>query len=218
MPPTGWLGCVTDVVTRGTGEYEVTADQADIGVSFAAQAADRAGAVNLLGERMAAVEPVLQRAGVEVRQRNMHVGDRWNGRRRAGSSAEQHLTLRVKDLAVLDDLLAGLFSAQPDRLDGPHWSLADETAAIREAQRRAVADARARAEAYADALGGRLGALQHLADEGAERPYPMHGARMAMGGAETMAVAADTVQQLGLVPSPVTARATCVATWSLLDS
>ncbi len=209
---------MTDVVTRGTGEYEVTADQADIGVTFAAQAADRAGAVTVLGGRMAAVEPVLQRDGVQVRQRTMHVGDRWNGRRRAGSSAEQHLQLRVTDLAGLDDLLAALFSAQPDRLDGPHWSLVDESAAIREAQRRAVADARARAEAYAEALGGRLGALQHLTDDGAERPYPMHGARMAMAGAETMSVTADTVQQLGLVPAPVTARATCVATWALLDS
>ncbi len=209
---------MTDVVTRGTGEYEVTADQADIGVTFAAQAADRAGAVTVLGGRMAAVEPVLQRDGVQVRQRTMHVGDRWNGRRRAGSSAEQHLQLRVTDLAGLDDLLAALFSAQPDRLDGPHWSLVDESAAIREAQRRAVADARARAEAYAEALGGRLGALQHLADDGAERPYPMHGARMAMAGAETMSVTADTVQQLGLVPAPVTARATCVATWALVYS
>lgn len=208
---------MTDVVTRGTGEYEVAADQAEIRVSFAAHAADRVAAVNLLGQRMATVDPVLQRDGVQVRQRNVHVGDRWDGRRRTGSSAQQQLTLRVTDLAVLDDLLAGVFSAQPDWLDGPHWSLVDETVAVREAQRRAVADARARAEAYAEALGSRLGTLLHLADEGAERPYPMAGARMAMAGGAEMGVTRDTVQQLGLVPEQVTARATCLATWSLLD-
>ncbi|HEY0636805.1 MAG TPA: SIMPL domain-containing protein [Pseudonocardiaceae bacterium] len=207
---------MTEVVTRGTGEFEVAADQAEIRVSFAEHAADRGSAVNLLGQRMAAVEPVLTRDGVVVRQRAVHVGDRWDGRRRAGSTAQQHLVLRVTDLGVLDDLLAGLFSARPDWVDGPQWSLVDETAAVREAQRRAVADARARAEAYAEALGGSLGNLLRLADEGAERPYPMHGARMAAAGMD-MAVGRESVQQLGLAPEQVTARVTCVATWALLS-
>lgn len=217
VPITGWLDVMTDVATRGTGEYEVVADQAEIRVSFAAHAADRAGAVNLLAQRMSQVDPLLGVDGVQVRHRNVHVGDRWDGKRRSGSTAQQQLTLRVTDVGILDELLATILSAQPDWLDGPHWSLHDETAAIREAQRRAVADARARAEAYAEALQARLGALLHLADEGADRPYPMHGARMAMAGGMERGVSSDAVQQLGIVPELVTARATCVATWALLD-
>lgn len=214
--PAGLLDRVTEVVTSGTGEYETTADQAEVGVSFEAHAADRASAVNLLARRMAEIEPTLVRDGVHLRQRSMHVGDRWNGRRRAGSSAQQYLRLRITALGMLDDLLADLFTAQPEGFDGPHWSLADETAAVREAQRRAVADARARAEVYAEAVGGRLGVLLRLADETAERPYPVHGARMLAAGVER-GVGPDAVQQLGLVPEQVTARATCVTTWSLLD-
>jgi uncharacterized protein YggE len=207
---------VTEVVTRGTGEFEVTADQAEVRVSFAANAADRATAVTMLGERMAGVDQVLHRDGVQIRQRNVHVGDRWDGKRRSGSTAQQQLVLRVTDLAILDELLAQLLTAQPDWLDGPNWSLVDETSAVRQAQHRAVADARARAEAYAEALGGRLGALIRLADDGAERPYPMHGgARMAM--AADLAVSRESVQQLGLVPEQVTVRATCTAGWDLLD-
>jgi uncharacterized protein YggE len=213
------LACpVTEVVTRGTGEYEIVADQAELRVSFAASAADRSTAVTALGERMAGVDPVLQRDGVHLRHRSVHVGDRWDGKRRIGSTAQEQLVLRITDLGVLDDLMAGLFSAEPEWLDGPHWSLVDETAAVREAQRLAVADARARAEAYAEALGGRLGALLRLSDDGAERPYPvMRGAPMTLAAETARGVSADSVQQLGLVPEHVTARVSCTAAWALLD-
>ena len=212
---------MTEVVTRGSGEHEVTADQAEIRVTYAANAADRSAAVTALGERARSVDAVLRgdpmASAVTVRQRSMHVGDRWDRKRRVGATAQLQFVLRVTELAVLDDLLAALFSAEPEWLDGPQWSLADETAAVREAQRRAVADARARAEAYAEALGGRLGALLKLTDDGAERPYPvMRGAPMTFA-AETAGVGRDTVQQLGLAPDPITVRAACTASWSLLD-
>lgn len=193
----------------------MTADQAEIRVSFAAHEPDRSRAVSALAGRMAAVDDVVRREGVEVRRRTVHVGDRWSGKRRVGVTAQQSLVLQIKDVAVLDDLLAGLFSAEPEWLDGPHWSLADETTVLREAQRLAVADARARAEAYAAALGGRLGKLLRLSDEGAERPYPV--ARMATMAAADSGVSREVVQQLGLVPEQITVRATCVATWALLD-
>jgi uncharacterized protein YggE len=216
----GWrlAGLVAELITRGTGEHEAVADQAELRVSFAANEADRTRAVNLLAERMAVVDPLLRRDGVTVRQRTVHVGDRWDGKRRVGATAQQQLVLRVSDLGVLDDLLAALLSAEPEWLDGPHWSLEDETAAVREAQRLAVADARSRASAYADALGGRLGSLIRLSDEGAERPYPMmRGGDMMTFAAESGGVSRNSVQQLGLAPQQVTVRATCVATWGLLD-
>jgi uncharacterized protein len=204
-------------MTRGSGEHEVTADQAEVRTAFTANASDRAGAVTALGERVDRVDAVLQRDGVQVRRRSLHVGDRWDRRRRVGSTAQVQLVLRITDLAVLDDLLAELFSAEPEWLDGPQWSLVDETAAVREAQRRAVVDARARAEAYAEALGGRLGALIKLSDEGAERPYPVvRGAAMTFA-ADTAAVGRESVQQLGLTPEQVTVRANCTASWALLD-
>jgi uncharacterized protein YggE len=204
---------MAEVVTRGSGEHEVVADQAELRVSFAADAADRATAVNLLATRLATVDGLVQRDGVQVRQRTVSVHSRWEGNLRVGSTAQQDLVLRITDLQVLDDLLAGLFSAEPAWLDGPHWRLVDESAALREAQRRAVADARVRAEAYAEALGGRLGALIRLADAGTDQPFPV--ARTVAFAAEAGRVGADAVRQLGLAPENVTVRATCTGTWAL---
>jgi uncharacterized protein YggE len=200
-----------ELVTRGTGEHEVIADQAEIQVTFSADAADRSTAVARLGERMAVVDPLLARDGIKERQRTVAVHGQWDNNRRTGSTAQEFLVLRVTDLAGLDDLLAALFSAEPDWLNGPQWSLVDESAAMREAQRKAVEDARSRARAYADALGGQLGALLRLADDGADRPYPMPMA-MAADGAR---MGQESVRQLGLTPGTVTVRATCTAVWSL---
>lgn len=180
-------------------------------MTFSAEAADRSTAVARLGERMAAVEPALAREGVELRQRSISVHTQWDNNRRAGCTAQELIVLRVADATVLDDLLAALFTAEPDWLNGPQWSLGDESAAMREAQRKAVEDARTRAQAYAEALGGHLGALIRLADDGADRPYPMP---MTMA-AEGARMGHDSVRQLGLTPGTVTIRAVCTAVWSL---
>jgi uncharacterized protein YggE len=209
----GWVDGMPEVVTRGTGEHEVVADRAEIQVTFSAEAADRSTAVSRLARRMAAVEPALAPDAVEERQRSVSVQTLWDNNRRAGCTAQELLVLRVSDLAVLDDLLAALFTAEPDWLNGPQWSLADEGAAMREAQLKAVEDARTRAQAYADALGGQLGALIRLADDGVERPYPM-AVPMAMA-AEGSRMGQDSVRQLGLTPGLVTVRAVCTAVWSL---
>ena len=203
-----------EVVTRGTGEHEVVADRAEIQVTFSAEAADRSTAVSRLGERMAAVEPVLAREGIIERQRSVSVHTHWDNNRRAGCTAQELLVLRTDDLGGLDDLLAALFNAEPDWLNGPHWMLADEAAAMREAQRRAVEDARVRAQAYAEALDGHIGALIRLADEGAERPYPTPMA-MAADGMAPESARQFGVRELGLSPGKVTVRAVCTAVWAL---
>lgn len=207
---------MSEVVARGTGEVEALADQAEIRVSFTADAGSRDAAVESLAQRMPDVDSALARDGVEIRDRTLHVGDRWHGDRRTGAMASQHLTIRVVDLGALDGVVAALVAARPEHLDGPHWQLRDETAAVRDAQAKAVADARGRAEAYAGALGGRLGALVRIADEGVDRPFPAHGGGMRMLAATAdLAGMQESVRDLGLTPSPITARVSCVATWEL---
>jgi uncharacterized protein YggE len=109
---------------------------------------------------------------------------------------------------VLDAVLSALVGAEPTDLRGPMWTLEDPAAAVREAQKRAVADARTRAEGYAVALGGTLGPLLRLSE--AAEHAPMH--RMAMAPAES---AGPDVRALGLEPEPVRVTARCTTTWAL---
>jgi uncharacterized protein YggE len=197
-----------EIVTEGHGWYEQLGDRAQLDVSFTAVARSRADAVRDLGRRMAAAEPALAQPGLQVRHRRVRVHNEWRGNRLIGCRAGEDVALLVTDVAVLDAVLSALVGAEPTDLRGPMWTLEDPAAAVREAQKRAVADARTRAEGYAVALGGTLGPLLRLSE--AAEHAPMH--RMAMAPAES---AGPDVRALGLEPEPVRVTARCTTTWAL---
>ena len=209
-----WLGgrvaeTGPEIVTEGAGWHEQQADRAELEVSFSVAGKNRTAAVADLGKRVAAASPALDRPGLTVRHRRLWVRNEWRGNRITGCRAGEDLALLVHDLTVLEDVLSALVGAEPTDLQGPTWTLADPSAARLEAQRRAVADARERAEGYASALGGRLGGLRTLSEA------PDHG-----GGVYRMAARAEAagpdVRDLGLEPEPVRVTVRCTTAWTLL--
>jgi hypothetical protein len=212
---TGSVGAMAEVVTKGVGKVERTADRAEVHVSFETTGSTRNEAVDALTARIAAVEPAFERPGVEVRSRQLNVHDNWNGRRRSGSRAAQNYLVRINDIGVLDDVLAALVVAEPTWLNGPTWQLKDDADAVREAQREAVQDARRRAEGYTEALGARLGPLQRLTDGDAEVWAATESHRMmAAGGAPGVPPQMD---QLNLEAQRIVVTVRCMASWTLLD-
>lgn len=195
-------------MTEGSGWYEQPGDRAELDVSFTAVGRTRSDAVRDLGRRMEAAEPALTRPGLHVRHRRVRVHNEWRGNRVVGCRAGEDLALLVTDVAELDAVLSALVGAEPTDLHGPRWVLDDPAAALREAQKRAVADARTRAEGYAAALDAALGPLLRLSEA------PEHAAPVAyrMAAAES---AGPDVRALGLEPEPVRVTARCTTTWAL---
>lgn len=209
---TGRLGRVAEVVTRGTGEVERTADRAQVDVTFEALGTERSEAVSTLNQRISVVEPLLE--DFEVRSRQLSVHDNWDNNQRVGSRATQQYVIWVSDLDKLDGLLADLVQAEPSWVNGPSWTLVDDTEAIREAQKEAVADALRRAEGYATALGRRLGPLLRIGDTDGGAGYSP---KMMRSASFEMAGPAGMVDQLNLKAQQITVSASCTAAWSLLD-
>lgn len=195
-----------EIVTEGSGSHEQLGDRAELDVNFSAVARNRSDAVRDLGRRMAAAAPALDR--LTVRHRRLRVHNEWRGNRVVGCRASEVVSLVLTDVAELEDALAALVSAEPTDLQGPRWVLADRNAAQREAQRLAVADARRRAEGYAEALGGTLGPLLRLT-EVPEHAVPAAAYRVRES-------AAPDVRELGLEPEAVRVTARCTTTWALL--
>jgi uncharacterized protein YggE len=197
-----------EIVTEGSGWYEQLGDRAELNVSFTAVARSRSDGVRDLGRRVAAAEPALTRPGLQVRHRRVRVHNEWRGNRLIGCRAGEDVALLVTDVTVLDAVLSALVGAEPTDLQGPRWMLEDPAAAVREAQERAVADARARAEGYAVALGGTLGPLLRLSEAAEHAPMvPYRTAAAEAGGPD--------VRALGLEPEPVRVMARCTTTWAL---
>lgn len=200
---------MTEIVTEGSGWFEQTGDRAELDVGFAATAKTRGEAVAGLGRRVAAAAPALETAGLTVAHRRLWVHNEWRRDRVVGCRAGEDIALVLDDVGALEAVLSALIAAEPERLDGPRWVLADPAAARREAQRRAVADARDRAEGYAAALGRELGGLLRLT-EGADH-------RFMAASMRTMAKddSAPDVRDLGLEPEPVRVTVQCSTTWEL---
>lgn len=189
----------------GVGIVERPGERAELSAQFDMVAPTREDAVDRLGGRLGALdEPTLAAA---IRHRSLWVHEQWTEQKTpAGFLATQSVTLRV-DADGLDDVVAGLIAAGPSSLHGPTWSLADTAAARREAQALAVADARARAEGYAAALGVTLGALVRLSEAGG-------GGHEARAAGLAMRMGAPDVASLRLEPEPVQVTARCTLTWT----
>jgi uncharacterized protein YggE len=200
------------IVTEGTGWVEQLADQAELDVTFTATAKTRSDAVRELGKRLLALDTPVIDAQV-VKSRRVRVHNEWRGSRIVGCRAAEDIALLIPDVSALEEVLAVLIGAEPTGLNGPRWILRDPKAAQREAQRRAVDDARERAEGYASALGGRLGPLRKLSEApehgGSPASYRMMAARES---------AAPDIRDLGLEPEPVRVTVRCATTWTLLSA
>lgn len=198
-----------EIVTEGTGWFEQPGDRAELDVGFSVTARTRSAAVAELGARVAAAP--LAGDGVEVRHRRLWVHNEWRKEKVVGCRAGEDVALLVTDPAVLESLLSGLIAAEPTSLSGPRWVLADPAAARREAQARAVTDARDRALGYVAALGGRLGPLRRLS----EVAEPDHGAPRMFRMAAAESADVPDVRDLGLEPEPVRITVRCTTTWSM---
>jgi hypothetical protein len=92
-------------------------------------------------------------------------GDDEDGVRRIiGYLARNRLELRLRDLARAPDIINALFESGANEVSGPHFALQDPAPALKAARRAAVAEARAEAETYADALGMRIARVLRVSE------------------------------------------------------
>ncbi|SDF48411.1 SIMPL domain-containing protein [Pseudonocardia oroxyli] len=203
---------MSEIVTEGNGWVEQTADRADLDVTFEARGRKRAAAVEALGARVAEAEKALGLDGVTTLSRRVWVHTEYRSGKPAGCRATESIQVRVTDLSALEETMSLLLGSEPASFSGPSWSLAEPEKVRAQAQQKAVEDARRRAEGYAAAVGGRLGALVRLseaAEHGGGAPMMAMRARMAE--------AAPDVSDLGLDPEPVRVSARCTTTWTLIS-
>jgi uncharacterized protein len=139
------------------------------------------------------VEPVAWSTGhVSLREEREWDGaqERWLQR---GHRATVVVDVRHHDPRLAARLVQG--AASFAEIQGPSWHLSEEHPALLRACAAAARDGRARAEAYAGALGLRLGSLTHIREQGTGLQPPP-----AFGGAMPMAAARQQAPALNLEP------------------
>ena len=200
------------IVVSGTGRVAVQPDVADLrlGVTVTKPTVEAARA-----EATAAMDAILRavdRAGVaraDVRTALLSVQPRYDYRDgRApvltGYEIANLVEIAVRDLGALGDVIDGTLAAGATSMDALTFRLADAVPAEREARRKAMAEARSRADVLAEAAGLAISGVSDVIEgQPARPPGPM-------AKADRMAFAADvaTPVEAGTLEVSVTVSVT----------
>ncbi|MDP9184458.1 MAG: SIMPL domain-containing protein [Actinomycetota bacterium] len=139
-----------------TIDVTATAETPDAALT---QVGTRSHAITGLLDELAIPPEMRSTAGVTVRE----AFDHDNGARvPRGFRAQNLVTVRLTDPAVAGKLLQGATERAQAQVRGPSWWIAPDNPARLEACRRAAAEAKRKAEAYAEALGLRLGPVTEI--------------------------------------------------------
>ncbi|MEC8683062.1 MAG: SIMPL domain-containing protein [Bacteroidota bacterium] len=111
--------------------------------------------------------------------------------------ASQTISVKLKDLFNYDKIMAGLLSSGINTINGVEFSSSKMEAYEAEARKKAIANAKAKAQEYAQVLGQGIGKAITIAELGTSVPQPQPMYKMAM------AESADSTQRT-LAPGELT--------------
>ena len=171
------------ITVRGSAEIEAVPDLATVTAGVETQEASAGAALGANSQAMAAVFDALKSAGIE--RRDMQTSQfnlspvYASDENRSGEpprvvayQAANMVTVRVRDVGALGQVIDALAGAGANRLYGVAFEVAKPREALDEARRQAVADARAKAELFAGAAGVKLGPVISLSEGGGGGPMP----------------------------------------------
>ena len=181
------------IVVRGEATVRRVPDMAVVSLAVTVQDKDAGRARDEANRRASAILERLRGQGLpdaDVQAPSLTVHPTYDYSRGkpkiTGYEASRPMTLRIRDIALLGPILDGMVDDGATQVHGTSMELAEPEAATREALTEAVAVARARAGALAEAAGLALGDPIRI-EEGGEAgatPFP-RGAMMRMAADES---------------------------------
>jgi uncharacterized protein YggE len=193
---------VRTLTVTGTGSTSAVPDTALIRLAAVHRA--RSFAEALAGAESGREEVVKSARDLVVSTVNLSVWPTSEQGSQPGFEARHALTIATGDLAVANELLTRLAYEVGTRIqvDGVDMTVADPSAAMRQAREAAFADARAKAEHLAVLADAILGQVEAVAEGGG-------------GGAGTTPHAMAAKADVGLQPGETSVASALTVTWSL---
>jgi len=140
----------------GSGDVELQPDTAIVGVSVHGDGASSDDAQAVASDKMKAILQALRSldsvhiADADLETQGVNTSPDWEHEGRFIS--DQSLSVTIHDPARAGEVMAAATQAGADSVNGPSFSLAEQSAAYRDALRSALADARSKADAAAAAM------------------------------------------------------------------
>lgn len=192
------------ITVSGEGTASATPDMAELTTGVVSQADDAAAALKANSAAMEALVAAVRGAGIagtdistsgfSVQPRYTYPGQNNNGGEQqapkiVGYEVRNAVTIKVRDMKALGPLLDSVVVAGANDVGNLTMTLADTAALADKARRAAIADARKKAEAYAEAAGVKLGRVLRISEQGAMSPRTF-----------AMPVSPDSAKMMSSVP------------------
>lgn len=200
------------ITVTGEGRSDRKPDTAVVSLGVSEQAATAGEAMAAMATGMEAVLATLTEAGlspadIQTGQLTLEAAYDYD----SGSSvppvtgyvATQVVDVRVREIGAVGGVLDAVTEGGANRINGIAFGLDDPAGALEEARGAAVADARLRAEFYAEAAGVTLGDLLQIT-EGA-----------AFGGPQPLARFDAAAESVPVAPGQVTTTALVTVTYAI---
>ena len=163
----------TKITANGTGEVRVSADTAIISLGVNARDKDVLKAQQRVNETIAAIRTALIEQGVKEENINTDfiniypLYDYSNDQEQlAAYNASSTLAIKVTDMESVGSLIDVCFAAGANTLNGISFSASDTEEAKTEAMKKAVTDAKKKAEILAEASGLKIIGIEIISEGG----------------------------------------------------
>lgn len=163
----------TVITVTGTGETRVAADMAVVTLGVSERDPDAVTAQQKVNARIEAIRNALTELGIEeenitTNYVNIYAIYNYGGEQEqlTGYSASTSLSIRVTDIEFAGKVIDTAFTAGANTLDGVSFSASHTEDARAEAMKKAVADARKKAEILAEASGLKITGIASVSEGG----------------------------------------------------
>lgn len=176
----GDLATPDTVTTTGHGVVTAVPDVATISAGVHTQAASASEALAQNAKLMNAVVNALKSAGGgDLQTQQVVLWPQQNDQGQVTAYTADNSVSAKTAIAGAGALIDAAVAAGANTVNGPTLDVGDRDALYRDALKKAVADARAKAEALAEAGGFGVGQVSSVSEQTAEAPVPVHRAAFA---------------------------------------
>jgi uncharacterized protein YggE len=192
----------SSITITGEATLSVAPDRAIVRSGVVSQAKTAREAIAANSKAMAAVLAALKEAGVadadvQTAQFSLDTlrGNRENPQQVTGFQASNRVSVQLRDIGKVGEILDRLVGAGANSIQGIEFVVSDASKLLDKVRAEAIADARRKAEIYAQAAGVGLGRPLMIAEQGAP-PRPMM--RMAAPASGAALPIAAGEEQIGI--------------------
>lgn len=190
------------VTVTGEAAVSIVPDAAVIRIGVSTQGKTAADASGANSQKMGAVLGAIKDAGIADRDVQTAVlslqpqydSGKPGAPRLVGFVASNQVTVKIRDIKALPGVLDRAISAGANEMSGIEFVVSEQSKLLDQARGQAIADARRKAELYAQAAGGHVGRVIAITEEGAPAPARPMAAAMRAGAAVPVAPGERTLK------------------------